>query len=197
MLAKPGRYLLIGDTTDIDHFWHQATTGLGILGRGDGRGMQLHNCLMYDSVEKQICGAAGALIYHRKRAPKGETRTQRLDRDRESDIWGQLVDSVGRAPEGSQWIHVVVVQEVDAPKGVKPIYWVLLTSLPVETFEDAWQVIEDYENRWLVKEYHKVIKSACVIEQHALRTAARLEPLIGLISVIGIRLFQLKLIGRN
>ena len=40
----------------------------------------------------------------------------------------------------------------------------LLTSLPVETFEDAWQVVEDYENRWLVEEYHKVMKSGCSLE---------------------------------
>ena len=65
------------------------------------------------------------------------------------------------------------------------------------TFEDAWQVISDYENRWLVEEYHKVLKTGCSVEMHALRTADRLEPLIGLISVIGIRLFQSKLIGRS
>ncbi|PHS10706.1 MAG: hypothetical protein COA78_10840 [Blastopirellula sp.] len=94
-------------------------------------------------------------------------------------------------------MNVVVVQEVDAPKGVTAVHWVLLTSLPVETFEDAWQVIEDYENRWLVEEYHKVLKSGCNIEVHALRTAERLEPLLGLISVIGIRQFQMKLVGRN
>ena len=29
--TKRGRYLLICDTTDIDHFFHKATTGLGIL----------------------------------------------------------------------------------------------------------------------------------------------------------------------
>lgn len=86
---------------------------------------------------------------------------------------------------------------MDASKDVTPIRWVLLTSLPVNTFEDAWQVIEDYENRWMVEEYHKVLKSGCSVEVHALRTADRLESLIGLISVIGIRLFQLKLIGRS
>ena len=59
------------------------------------------------------------------------------------------------------------------------------------------QIIEDYEHRWLIEEYHKVIKSGCSIEKHALRTADRLEPLIGLISVIGPRLFELKLLGRN
>ena len=94
-------------------------------------------------------------------------------------------------------MNVVIVQEVDATKGVKPIRWVLLTSLPVETFEDAWQIVEDDENRWLVEEYHKVMKSGCSLEMHALRSADRLEPLIGLISVLGVRLFQLKLIGRN
>jgi len=35
------------------------------------------------------------------------------------------------------------------------------------------------------------------VELHALRTADRLEPLIGLISVIGTRLIQLELIGRS
>ena len=35
------------------------------------------------------------------------------------------------------------------------------------------------------------------METHALRTADRLEALIGLISVIGTRLFQLKLVGRS
>jgi hypothetical protein len=298
--TKPGRYLLICDTTDIDHYWRKATTGLGMLGDGKGRGLQLHSCLMYDCNEKQIHGIGGALVCYRKLRSKNETKMQRLNRERESDVWGKLVDQVGSAPDGSQWIHVwdrggdnfeamchisltgndwviraaqshrnvftedgrkmplrdatrealllgsyelnlrsrpgvaartakievsvvrvkyprpsqhskwvkgcgitelpmnvVIVQEVDAPKGVKPIRWVLLTSLSVKTFDDAWQVIEYYENRWLIEEYHKVMKTGCNLEVHALRDASRLEPLIALISIIGIRLFQLKLIGRN
>jgi Transposase Tn5 dimerisation domain len=41
------------------------------------------------------------------------------------------------------------------------------------------------------------MKTGCNLEVHALRDASRLEPLIALISVISVRLFQLKLIGRN
>lgn len=298
--TRPGRYLLISDTTDINHTSHKATTGLGILGDGVGRGMQLHTSLLYDTTTQLLHGAAGALIYYRKRKPANETRKQRLDRGRESEIWGKLVDQVGSPPKGSRWIHVfdrggdnfeamchihlskcdwiiraaklnrkvidennqpvklasllnggkhlgdytlhlrsregveartakiavsvikvtfkhphtrspwirqcgiqslsmnvVVVKEIDAPKGVRPITWVLLTSLPVDSFEDAWQIITDYETRWLIEEYHKVIKSACSVEAHSLREAQRLEPLIALISVIGTRLLQLKQIGRN
>lgn len=298
--TKPGRYLMISDTTDINRFTHHATTGLGMLGDGKGRGVQLHSCLVYNSREKLIEGLAGSLLHYRSQAPKNETRAQRLSRVRESELWGNLVTEVGPAPEGSHWIHVfdrggdnfeamcriqqtgcdwviraakfnrkvideqgkkrylsevvqdakllgtyelhlrsrpgvkartahievsvvgvafpkphhrspwlrqcsvselwmnvVIVQESNAPQGVTPVQWVLLTSLPVKTFDDAWQVIDDYEHRWLIEEYHKVIKTGCNIEGPALRTAERLEPLIGLISVVGIRLFQMKLLGRS
>lgn len=114
-----------------------------------------------------------------------------LQKPRQRNMWLRQCDIAELA------MNVVIVQESNAPKGVSPVYWVLLTSLPVESFNDAWQVIEDYENRWLIEEYHKVIKTGCNIEGPALRTTERLEPLIGLISVIGIRLFQMKLLGRS
>jgi len=94
-------------------------------------------------------------------------------------------------------LQVVVVCERNAPRGVAPIQWTLLTSLPLETFDDAWQVIEDYERRWLIEEYHKALKTGCGAERHALRSADRLEPLLGLTTVIATRLLQLKLIGRH
>ena len=53
---------------------------------------------------------------------------------------------------------VVHVLEVDAPQGVEPIEWILLTSLPVESFDDAWLVIGYYEKRWLIEEWHKALK---------------------------------------
>jgi Transposase Tn5 dimerisation domain len=74
---------------------------------------------------------------------------------------------------------------------------VLLTSLPVESFKDGWQIIDDYEHRWLIEDYHKVLKTGCSSERHALRTAHRLEALIGLISVIGVRLFQMKTFAKQ
>ena len=94
-------------------------------------------------------------------------------------------------------MNVVLVLEKNAPKGTAPIQWILLTSLPVTTMEEAYQIIDDYEHRWLIEEYHKVLKTGCSVESHALRTADRLEPLLGLIAVVGTRLLQLKLVGRS
>jgi hypothetical protein len=51
-------------------------------------------------------------------------------------------------------MNVIEVVEVDAPQGVTPIRWILFTSLPVQSFDNAWQIIGYYETRWLVEEYH-------------------------------------------
>src|SRR5262249_43403965 len=39
-------------------------------------------------------------------APEGETRTQRLHRDRESQLWERGIRGVGPAPQGACWVDV-------------------------------------------------------------------------------------------
>jgi Transposase Tn5 dimerisation domain len=94
-------------------------------------------------------------------------------------------------------MNVIDVVEVNPPKGIEPIRWVLLTSLPVTTFEEAWVVIGYYELRWLVEEYHKTLKTGCRTESRQLKTADRLEAFVGLTSVLAVRLLQLKSIART
>ena len=47
--------------------------------------MLLHNCLVFNSDSELIEGSAGSLLHYRIRVPKKETRTQRLNRIRESE----------------------------------------------------------------------------------------------------------------
>ncbi len=94
-------------------------------------------------------------------------------------------------------MHAVVVREVGAEKGVTPICWTLLTSLAVNSFRDAWQVVEDYEHRWQIEEYHKVIKSGCSVEQHSLSHGRSPRTIDWCNQHRWYKILQLKLIGRN
>jgi Transposase DNA-binding/Transposase Tn5 dimerisation domain len=94
-------------------------------------------------------------------------------------------------------MNVIEVVEIDPPVGVIPIRWVLLTSLPVKTFQDAWNVIGYYELRWLVEEYHKALKTGCRVESRQLKEAGRLEAFVALTSVVAVRLLQLKSLART
>jgi hypothetical protein len=94
-------------------------------------------------------------------------------------------------------MNVVHVREVNAPPDVEPIEWVLYTSLPAATFEQAWRITEFYEARWLVEEYHKALKSGCRVKDRQLQTAARLEAMVGLMSVVAVKLLQLKTLAKQ
>jgi Transposase DNA-binding/Transposase Tn5 dimerisation domain len=95
----------------------------------------------------------------------------------------------------SMW--VVEAREINPPKGVQPARWVLLTSEPVESFNAAWTVLEYYEKRWLVEEYHKALKTGCRLEARQYETAKRLEAITGVLSILAVRLLQLKMVARD
>ena len=97
--------------------------------------------------------------------------------------------------EMTQW--VVEAREVNPPKGTTALRWVLWTSLPSASFAGAWQAIEYYEKRWLIEEYHKAIKTGCRLESRQYQSAARLEAVAGIISVLAVRLLQMKILART
>jgi hypothetical protein len=294
-----GHHLLIGDTTTLDFGFQRDVEGLMPVGNGGGRGFLLHSSLMVGAESEEINGLVGQTIYYRKPVSKGETFRQRLGRERESKIWGEVIDLVGAAPEGATFTHVfdrgadnfevychlvfsqtgwviraaqlkrkvetpqgekqrlrdyllslpacgtyelsvrankgqpartsevevrfgpvlmpsprdcgkfvhecgivaitmwvVEVREVHPPQGVVPLRWVLYTSLPVESFADAWRVIGYYEKRPLIEEFHKALKTGCQIEARQYQTHHPLETSTGMLSVLAVRLVQLKSVAR-
>ncbi|HEV7223678.1 MAG TPA: IS4 family transposase, partial [Pirellulales bacterium] len=92
---------------------------------------------------------------------------------------------------------VVEAREVNPPRGVKALRWVLLTSEEVRGFDDAWRIIEWYEKRPLIEEYHKCLKTGCRVEERLYQSGDRLAPVIGLLSVLAVRLLQLKMVARR
>jgi len=93
--------------------------------------------------------------------------------------------------------QVVRVWEDDPPCATAGLEWILLTSLAAVTFAQAIGVGEGYGLRWLVEEFHKSEKTGCRVEERQLLDTDRLEPLIGLLSVLAVRLLQLKFAARE
>jgi len=56
-------------------------------------------------------------------------------------------------------VWAVYALEDSPPAGVEPIEWMLLTSEPVETFEDACELVNWYCLRWLIEEWHRAEKT--------------------------------------
>jgi len=94
-------------------------------------------------------------------------------------------------------LYAVFAQEIDPPATVEPLSWLLLTTVPVGTFDNAVERIHWYCQRWQIEIWHKILKSGCRIEQIQLASAQRLMPLIALFSIIAWRLFWLTFLART
>jgi transposase-like protein/transposase Tn5 family protein len=98
--------LLIQDTTSVDYQQHPTTTGLGPIGNGSHHGYLLQSVLAVEPESREVLGLMHQEAFLRQPAPEGETRREREQRERESQVWERSVQAIGTPPEGVQWIHV-------------------------------------------------------------------------------------------
>lgn len=90
----------------------------------------------------------------------------------------------------------LLVCEVDAPAGVEPLEWLLLTLDPIATAEHAWQRVTWYALRWIIEEYFKVLKTGCRIEQRQFETLQPFEVSLALSMLTAVKLLQLSKLAR-
>jgi hypothetical protein len=88
-------------------------------------------------------------------------------------------------------LWAIEAREARHPKGVTPIVWHLLTTLPVNRVEEALQRVSWYAQRWQIEVIHKILKSGCKVEQRQLQTALRLERVLSLDLIVAWRILAL------
>ena len=94
-------------------------------------------------------------------------------------------------------IWVVLAQEVDAPDNVKPLEWMLLSTLEVATFEDATEKLFWYTLRWGIEVYHRTLKSGVKVEERQLGSADNIKSCLAIDLVVAWRVFHLTKLGRE
>jgi hypothetical protein len=94
-------------------------------------------------------------------------------------------------------VWAVLAQERDAPSGLQPLQWMLLTTVPVRSSEDALERLHWYTQRWAIEVLHRTLKSGCRIEDRQLGNADRLEACLAIDLVVAWRIFHLTKLGRE
>jgi Transposase DNA-binding len=94
-------------------------------------------------------------------------------------------------------LHVVVLREVEAPEGVDPLEWILLSDLPADDLAEAGGIADWYGYRPIVEELHKGMKTGCGVETLQFTTEAAIQPVIALLSVVAVFLLGLRDAARD
>jgi len=88
-------------------------------------------------------------------------------------------------------LQFILVDEIDPPKSVTPLRWILATTMPVNRLEDALCYVQWYTYRWRIERYHLVLKSGCQIEDSLLKTVEAMKRAIATYSIVAWRLLWL------
>lgn len=94
-------------------------------------------------------------------------------------------------------IWVVHAEELDSAGEAEPLIWVLLTTVPTNSFEDACERLKWYTLRWNIEVFHRTLKSGCKIENRQLGSANRLEACLAIDMVVAWRIHHLTKLGRE
>ena len=103
----------------------------------------------------------------------------------------------GKAHLGELSIWAILAEEKNAPEGIEPLKWMLLTTCAVDTFEQAVEKLGWYCHRWGIEIYHKTLKSGCRIEKRQLGSADRIEACLAIDMVVAWRIYHLTKLGRE
>jgi Transposase DDE domain len=93
-------------------------------------------------------------------------------------------------------IELYVVEVKEIPQTVvgkeKPVHWILLTSHPVHTIEDAFKIVRWYRWRWIIEQTFRTLKSKGLdIEKSEVETYHALTNLSTMALIAAVQVMQL------
>ena len=103
----------------------------------------------------------------------------------------------GKSKYGPLKLWAVLALETDAPAGIPPLCWMLLTTCRVASFEHATEKLAWYTKRWGIEIYHKTLKSGCKIEERQLGDADTIEACLAIDLVVAWRVYHMTKLGRE
>jgi hypothetical protein len=103
---------------------------------------------------------------------------------------------LGRGP--LRLVRLRVVEARERSHAEDAVCWRLLTTMRVETLQDAMAVITGYTRRWRIEEFHLAWKSgACGVEQSWVRQPENFFKWATILSAVAARLERIKLLSRT
>ncbi len=94
-------------------------------------------------------------------------------------------------------LTAILAVESHPPPNVKPLKWILLTTLPVPDLDTACMLLDWYSWRWLIERYFFILKSGCRVEELQLKDLDPIRRAIAIYSIVAWRILQMTYLGRD
>lgn len=104
----------------------------------------------------------------------------------------------GRGIREHEGLRLYAVRVREARKGKDALDWLLYTNVPVFTAEHARCILESYQSRWRVEEFHRTWKQGeCNVEDAQLRSVEAITKWATILAAVATRIERVKYLSRN
>jgi hypothetical protein len=90
----------------------------------------------------------------------------------------------------------IMLSKKRPPHGTEPLEWMLLSSVPTTSLDDALERLDWYARRWTIESWHRVLKSGCRIQARQSGNLERCVRATALFAVISRRILYATLLAR-
>ena len=90
----------------------------------------------------------------------------------------------------------IQVEEINSPKSVKPVKWILITTKKVNSVSGAKTIVRYYVLRWLIERFHYILKSGAQVTQLQLGTPKRVLKAIAAYSISAVNIMRINYLAR-
>ncbi len=153
---------------------------------------------------KAVLGQMKIRVSKREASTADKTKKRKLPREsRIAQVTVRAAKVLMRGPGRpggklpNMYVNAILVKEENPPAGEEAIEWLLLTSLPVETFAEVTTVLDYYCCRWEIEIYFRTLKSGCKIEELQFERQDRYEVCLALYMIVAWRVLHVLMLGRQ
>jgi hypothetical protein len=158
-------------------------------------------------VDRRICDESHLLYQKLRQSPSRTTRRVHVSQHgNQPGYWTEVEvrsapvmvrppisgTHLAKSPQEDLSLWGVLVTEIDAPTNRKPLLWILLTSEPAETSAQCQTIVDYYEQRWVIEDYHKAWKTGCRVEEQRMQEPENLQRMAVILAFEAVRLLQIE-----
>lgn len=94
-------------------------------------------------------------------------------------------------------LNIIRAIEEAPPQGAEPLEWIIMTTLPVNSLEQAIEILDIYTMRWIIERFFYVLKQGLRIERLQFDNFKRLSNAIKLCSIVAWYLIKIAYLSKS
>jgi Transposase DNA-binding len=98
-------------------------------------------------------------------------------------------------------LYVIHTREIPNPDTLsdefEPLEWFLITSMPIQTAEQAIEAIQYYANRWRIEDFHLVLKEGAEVENFQYEDDHQLKNALTVYAIVAIQVLRLRCLDKT